>query len=74
MLQLLHVDISKVDRVLHLIPCFLLPRLSVSSSSSQHRLGIRRPSPFLDASDVQGGAGPMWTRKKARKTVAGKGI
>jgi hypothetical protein len=46
MLQLLHVDISKVDRVLHLIPRFLLSRLSVSSSSSRRWLGIRRPSPL----------------------------
>jgi hypothetical protein len=45
MLQLLHVDISKVDRVLHLIPRFLLSHLSVSSFSSQRRLGISRPLP-----------------------------
>ena len=46
MLQVLHLDVSKVDRVLHLPPRFPLPRLCVSSSS-QHRLGIRRPLPLF---------------------------
>jgi hypothetical protein len=32
--QVLHLDISKVDKVLHLLPHLLLPRLSVSSSAS----------------------------------------
>ena len=32
MLQVLHLNILKVDRVLHLSPCLLLPRLSVSCS------------------------------------------
>jgi hypothetical protein len=32
MLYLLHLDFSKVDRILHLLPRFLLPRLGVSSS------------------------------------------
>ena len=41
MLQVLHLNVSKVDRVLHLPPRFLLPRLGVSSSS-RHRLGMRR--------------------------------
>ena len=34
MLQVLHLDVSKVDRVLHLPPRLLLPRLGVSSSPS----------------------------------------
>jgi hypothetical protein len=46
MLQVLHLNVSKVDRVLHLSPRFLLPRLGVSDSSSWRRLGIRRPLPF----------------------------
>ena len=33
MLQVLYLDVSKVDRVLH-VPRFLLPRLGVSSSPS----------------------------------------
>jgi hypothetical protein len=40
MLQLLHLYVSKVERVLP-----LLPRLSVSSS--RRRLGIRRPLPLF---------------------------
>jgi hypothetical protein len=40
MLQVLHVDVSKVDRVLHLPPRLLLHRPGVSSSSSWHRLDI----------------------------------
>ena len=56
MLQLLHLDVSKVDRVLHLLPCFLLPCLSVLLPASA---GHPLPPPlFLDAGDVQGGVGP----------------
>jgi hypothetical protein len=33
-LQVLYMDVSKVDRVLHLSSRFLLPRFGVSSSSS----------------------------------------
>jgi hypothetical protein len=40
-LQVLRLDVSKVDRVLHLPPHFLLPRLDFSPSS-RRRLGIRR--------------------------------
>jgi hypothetical protein len=46
MLQVLHPNISKVDRVLRICLCFfLLPhlRLGVSSSSSRRWLGIRCP-------------------------------
>jgi hypothetical protein len=45
MLQFLHLNVLKVkvDRVLHLRPRFLLPRLGVSSSSFWRWLGIRRP-------------------------------
>jgi hypothetical protein len=42
----LHLNVSKVDRVLRLPPRFLLPRLGVSSTSSRRLLGIRRPLPF----------------------------
>jgi hypothetical protein len=42
MLQVLHLNVSKVDQVLYLPPRFQLPRLGVSSS--RHRLRIR-PSP-----------------------------
>jgi hypothetical protein len=34
MLQVLYLDVSKVDRVLHFPPRFLLPRLGVFSSPS----------------------------------------
>jgi hypothetical protein len=43
MLQVLHLDVSKVDRVLQIIslpPCLQLPRLGVSTFS-RRRLGIR---------------------------------
>jgi hypothetical protein len=40
-LQVLHLDVLKVDRVLHLRPRILLPHLGVSSS--QRWLGIRHP-------------------------------
>ena len=57
MLQVLHLDVSKIDRVLHL-PSFLLPRLSVSSSF-QHRAGHPPPPrPLLDAGNVRGQRGP----------------
>jgi hypothetical protein len=59
MLQLLHLDVSKVNQMLHLPHRFLLPRLGVSSSSRRW-LGIRRLiSLFLDDGDVRGGAGPV---------------
>jgi hypothetical protein len=51
-LQVLYLDVLKVDRVLHLRPYFLLSRLGVSSS--RRRLGIRCPSPLLDAGDTFG--------------------
>jgi hypothetical protein len=49
MLQVLHLNVLKVkvDRVLHLRPRFLLPRLGVSSSSFWCWLGIRRPLPLF---------------------------
>jgi hypothetical protein len=46
MLQVLRLDVSKADRMLHLPPHFLLPRLDFSSSS-QRRLGIRSPLPLF---------------------------
>jgi hypothetical protein len=39
--QMLHLNVPEVDRMLHLPHRLLLPYLGVSSSS-QHRLGIRR--------------------------------
>jgi hypothetical protein len=48
-LQVLHLNVSKVDWVLHLLSCFLLLHLGISSSWS--RLSIRR-RPLLDASGV----------------------
>jgi hypothetical protein len=53
MLQVLYLDVSKLDRVLHLCSQFLLPCLGVFSSRCW--LVIRRPFPLLDAGDVQGG-------------------
>jgi hypothetical protein len=44
MLHVLYLDVAKVDRVLHLPPHFLLPRLDFSPSL-RRRLGIRRPLP-----------------------------
>ena len=73
MLQMLHLDVSKVDRTLHLPPRFLLPHLGVSSST-RRQLGIRRPlSLFLDAGDIRD-VGPVWTRETARKTAASIGV
>jgi hypothetical protein len=46
MLQVLHLNILKVDQVLHLPPRLLLPRLGVSSSF-QLWLGIRRLLPLF---------------------------
>jgi hypothetical protein len=68
MLQVLHLNISKVDWVLHLPPGFLLPHLGVSSSSRRW-LGIRPPPVLPDAGDVQGDAGLSW----ARETVCRRG-
>jgi hypothetical protein len=45
MLQMLHLDVSKLDRVLHLHPRFLLPRLGVFSSPASG--GIRCPLPLF---------------------------
>jgi hypothetical protein len=45
MLQMFYRDGSKVDRVLHLSPRFMLPRLDVSSS--RHQLGICHPLPLF---------------------------
>jgi hypothetical protein len=46
MLQVLHLNVSKVDRVLHLLSCLLLPRLGISSSSWR-RLGFRLLLPLF---------------------------
>ena len=73
MLQMFHLDVSKVDRVLYLPPRLLLPRLDVFSFS-WHRLGISAPPSLLDASDVQGGMGPVWAREMARKGTVYPGV
>jgi hypothetical protein len=52
MLQVLHLDVAKVDRVLHLPSHFLLPRLGVSF---RHRLGIHPLPFFLDTGDIRVG-------------------
>jgi hypothetical protein len=66
---MLHLYISKVDRVLHLPPRFLPLRLSVSSSS-RHRLGIRCPLPlFFDAGDIWGSAGNRLQARASRRPV-----
>jgi hypothetical protein len=50
-------ECSKVNRVLHLPPHFLLPRLIFSSS--RRRLGVHyAPPPILDAGDVLRECGP----------------
>jgi hypothetical protein len=60
---------SKVNRVLHLPPHFLLPRLIFSSS--RRRFDIQHaPPPILDASDVLGGVGPTWARETVREMMA----
>jgi hypothetical protein len=70
MLQVLHLDVSIVDQVLHLHPRFLLPRLGVSSSSRRW-LGIRCPLPFfLDIGDVRGVPDSTWVRE----TAVGTGV
>jgi hypothetical protein len=71
MLQVLHLNVSKVDRLLHFPPLLLLPRLGVSSS--RRRLGIRRLLPLLDAGDIQDDAGPTWLRKMVRKNDCRRG-
>jgi hypothetical protein len=48
--HMLHLDVSKVDQVLHLHLHFLLNSLGVSSS--QGRLVSATPPPLLDAGDV----------------------
>jgi hypothetical protein len=71
MLQLLHLNVLKADRVLHLLPRFLLSS-SVSPPPSRRRLGIHRPVPlFLDAGEVRGSVGPMWACETARQTAVG---
>jgi hypothetical protein len=67
MLQMLYLDVSKVNRVLYLSPRFLLPHLGVSSSS-RHRLGIHTPS-LLAAGDVQDSAGPFGHAKRHGKQL-----
>ena len=65
MLQMLYLDISKVDRVLHLSPRFLLPRLGVSSFSRRW-LGIRRPLSLFSMLVMFGAARAPHGRVKPR--------
>jgi hypothetical protein len=70
-LQVLHLDVLKVDRVLHLSssPSAASPRcLLLLLAPVEHP---PPPSPLLDASDVQDSAGPAWAHKTARETDCG---
>jgi len=58
MLQVLYLDVSKEDRVLHLPSLLLLPA-PVGHPSS--------PLPLLDVGDVWGDANPTWAREMAWK-------
>jgi hypothetical protein len=52
MLQMLHLDVLKIDWVLHLYPCFLLPLLGVSSPGAGWH--PPHPPPLLYFGDVRG--------------------
>jgi hypothetical protein len=57
MLQILHLNVSKIDQVLHLPPRLLLPCLGVSSS--RHWLGIHRPFPLFSMLVMFRAVGPV---------------
>jgi hypothetical protein len=70
-LQVLHLDVLKIDRVLH---------LSSSPSAASPRClllllaPVRHPPPsppLLDAGDVRDSAGPAWVHKTAREMDCG---
>jgi hypothetical protein len=69
MLQVLHLNVSKVDRVLHLSHRFLLPRLGVFSSLPTPAEHLSPPFFLPDVGDVRGGKGPAWACKTAREMV-----
>jgi len=70
MLQMFYLDVSKVDRVLHLSLRFLLSRLGVPSSRLLAPAGHPPPAPILpDAGDVRGGTGPVWAREMVRRRL-----
>jgi hypothetical protein len=74
MLQVLHLNVSKVDRVLHLLPCLLLPHLGVSSSSWR-RLGIRLPLPlFSMLMTFRAARAPCGRAKRCEKRTIGTGV
>jgi hypothetical protein len=59
MLQLLHLNILKVDRVIYFSPCLLLPRIGASFLPMPAGHPPSHPS-LLDAGNIRGGANPMW--------------
>ena len=64
MLQVLHLNVSKVDRVLHLLAFSRLASVSPPPPAP-----ARHPPPppsLLDVGDFRGGVGP-WARETARK-------
>jgi hypothetical protein len=63
LLQVLHLDVSKLDEVFHLPPRFLMPRLGVSSSFPASSGHLSPPPPLLDASVVRSSRGPAWCAK-----------
>jgi hypothetical protein len=66
-LQVLHLDVLKVDRVLHLSsPSAASPRCLLLLPAPVGHPPL--PPPLLDASDVRDSAGPAWARKTARET------
>ena len=74
MLQVLHLNISKVDRVLHLPSRLLLPRLGVLSSS-QYRLGIRHLLPLFSKLVIFAVArAPHRRAKRHEKMTASAGV
>jgi hypothetical protein len=58
MLQLLYLDVSKADWVLHCISPFPPSAASLGVSSSQRRQGIHT-TPWLSPSESDGGAAPF---------------
>jgi hypothetical protein len=71
-LQVLYLDISKVDQVLHL-PSRFLCLASVSPPPPPPPTPDGHPLPLtslLDAGDVRGGSGPAWAHKMVRETDA----
>ena len=57
MFQVLYLNVSKVDWVLHLSPHLLLPRLDVASTANEVRHGPLGPSPSRCSSWASGSGG-----------------